>query len=593
MKPDRNQDCPLQDLPFDITPEGMEGFLELLEQKGVQKSEKLSEADRKVVCKYLSTDRLLPALVAARMIEKGGKPREDLQASGTLRIYDDQIRWLREAHANRDAFSQFSMLTKHDAWSSSSMKSRSKSALNRRASDLLTRFSPVFLVSYLRRQLNADENDSRDRRLGKWLRQRFSDAFLQEHTLMPDHHELLELAGAVRHLEEFPPDLHGRRSRRQIAEKSRERRLTVPAIPSAKDFIDRGATEIEAQLQVEALKKNQKKARQKDKKSTLSRITAHERKHRRTDPDFDFRTALWREVAGDTRMHVGKKASTAVLMSTGCRPVDLVHGVTVHVLRARNTDDAYRLLVRIPPSKFSDDDFFDEEHEHFHSTPEEAAELAEMRSDEAARAYNVKGHQWRLIELELPAAGVTEAETHEILAAFPEARWLADYVRRNGSQVDENFMTSLTADEREAFEAYADQVTHTMLVKIPHEWRDLQKARAMPSQDRARAVVNTFGDALDKRAKRVLPGLRARVTPYVLRHAFSSDLKAVEASPDDRSAALGHVSGRTVHRYGSVANGKTRTHNRTNRASQLVAVHKQRDIRHPATSKPDFKNNAI
>jgi integrase len=76
-------------------------------------------------------------------------------------------------------------------------------------------------------------------------------------------------------------------------------------------------------------------------------------------------------------------------------------------------------------------------------------------------------------------------------------------------------------------------------------------------------VSATSGDALRKAVERAgrkaFPRLKAAITPYVLRHAFVSDLKATFSDPATIAAAAGQQSDATQSIYGIRLRGRRRT----------------------------------
>ena len=81
----------------------------------------------------------------------------------------------------------------------------------------------------------------------------------------------------------------------------------------------------------------------------------------------------------------------------------------------------------------------------------------------------------------------------------------------------------------------------------------------------------TFAEMLAITGKRAFPRLRGRVSPYVFRHAFSSDLKSAGRDQTEIACALGHRVTRTQERYGRCAHGRG--------ATSLVAAHATNAIR--------------
>lgn len=81
----------------------------------------------------------------------------------------------------------------------------------------------------------------------------------------------------------------------------------------------------------------------------------------------------------------------------------------------------------------------------------------------------------------------------------------------------------------------------------------------------------TFAEVIAATGKQVFPRMRGRVSPYVFRHAFSSDLKSAGRDQAEIARALGHRVTRTQERYGRSAHGRG--------ATSLVATHATQAIR--------------
>lgn len=64
--------------------------------------------------------------------------------------------------------------------------------------------------------------------------------------------------------------------------------------------------------------------------------------------------------------------------------------------------------------------------------------------------------------------------------------------------------------------------------------------------------------ALARFARRALPEVRAKITPYVFRHQVIADLKATLGAGAEVAAAAGHCTDRTQARYGRVQHGRKR-----------------------------------
>lgn len=81
----------------------------------------------------------------------------------------------------------------------------------------------------------------------------------------------------------------------------------------------------------------------------------------------------------------------------------------------------------------------------------------------------------------------------------------------------------------------------------------------------------SFAEALAAAGKKAFPRLRGRVSPYVWRHAFSSNLKSSGLLPEQVAVALGHRVTRTQEHYGRHSHGCGTV--------GLVAVHASTEIR--------------
>ncbi|MBK8319613.1 MAG: site-specific integrase [Betaproteobacteria bacterium] len=81
----------------------------------------------------------------------------------------------------------------------------------------------------------------------------------------------------------------------------------------------------------------------------------------------------------------------------------------------------------------------------------------------------------------------------------------------------------------------------------------------------------TFAEIIAVAGKQAFPRLRGRVSPYVFRHAFSSDLKSSGCDQAEIARALGHRVTRTQERYGRSAHGRG--------ATSLVATHATQAVR--------------
>lgn len=101
----------------------------------------------------------------------------------------------------------------------------------------------------------------------------------------------------------------------------------------------------------------------------------------------------------------------------------------------------------------------------------------------------------------------------------------------------------------------------------------------MPSE-RHRRVSVSLGKLIKRLGKAAFPMLRHQLTPYVFRHAFTSDFKAGGHTLDafDLAAALGHQSARTQEHYGNANSARGLA---GNRALQITKVGSATPVRQP------------
>lgn len=85
------------------------------------------------------------------------------------------------------------------------------------------------------------------------------------------------------------------------------------------------------------------------------------------------------------------------------------------------------------------------------------------------------------------------------------------------------------------------------------------------------ANQKSFAEVIASAGKKAFPRLKARISPYVFRHSFSSDLKSAGVLPDQIACAMGHRVTRTQERYGRNCHGRG--------ATNLVAAHASSGIR--------------
>lgn len=95
-------------------------------------------------------------------------------------------------------------------------------------------------------------------------------------------------------------------------------------------------------------------------------------------------------------------------------------------------------------------------------------------------------------------------------------------------------------------------------------------------------VVSThpkrFSDAVTQAGRRAFPRMRSNISPYSLRHAVTSALKAAAISSEDVAQVLGHRATRSQQTYGRACHGRQSTAIRAVAASAPV----RRTARNPA-----------
>lgn len=152
--------------------------------------------------------------------------------------------------------------------------------------------------------------------------------------------------------------------------------------------------------------------------------------------------------------------------------------------------------------------------------------------------HSGKGQDWREIEL---------------ICQTDEALWLFAYV----SNMDEG----------------------TTFLQLPVATHKTTGEMLMPLERRRRVSVS-LGKLITRLGKIAFPRLRHQLTPYVFRHALTSDLKAAGRALDasDFAAALGHQSARTQKHYGSANTARGLA---GSRALQVIQVRSSTPVRQP------------
>lgn len=529
----------------------------------------LSKSELETLRIGLQPDILGPAILEARKVEIRSKPRELLHENGTLAQYQQVVDRLRNASRHGDPFHQFSMLTKNEAWSSGAARQQAKSALNREASGHLTELLPGYLrhVRDTVSKQNKDpaEADQARNELGAVY---YTDAFERLSGRRIDIDQLLNLASSAIYYAEFQPDIHGLRIAKQNAERARETGITTPTPQKAR-------SETGNEDGFEGLKHaHGRQSERRTRKGVLSKINEFESRMRREiNPDFDWRSAFWAAVETDHKLSTDRKAALAVLMSTGCRPVALASGkgVDVHFMRPKDTDNDYRLVIRVPNSKGSDPGYLGQEvSDTLRQTNVDKTEIEELKKNEQVINFNTKGQKYVYFEIH---------------ASAPEALWLAQYVKDQGLDPEE-WSRDFDDDELEAFGKYDRKIKKSITINWTHAFKNPDEANHLKPGERTKLL----GKSLDKQVKRIakasLPGI-VGMSPYIFRHSISADVKQQSKDRALRSAVLGHSSSRTSRAYGATRQGRK---DFRNRGRQITGQQTHRQVRKPSKgASPAFK----
>ncbi|SFQ21530.1 hypothetical protein [Tranquillimonas alkanivorans] len=565
------------------------------------------------VLRYLSPELLHEAFEASRSVETLTRPTAMLRKSGTMKQYERAVRRLTEANRGGDPYAEYSMLTKTDAWKSRQSRSLAKAALNRSASSLILRELPSFYETLIHDARNQGQKNAgvEAKKLEGFLNHHYHDdgrparepaLSLDDDGDAPlyDVDFLRRLARASKYLNQYPPDPHGIRSRKAMT-RDRKKPSSPPEIPTIdelctqrklskedarieldrileykkREFMDRGASEIDAQLEVDALIWQRKPAAvrvRKSKRDALRQVHELENRQIKRDPNYDWRSEFWSKVLTHKHMDDDRRAQIAVLMTTGCRPVELYNGVTVHLLKQKNTDGYYRLLLRIPGSKVADERYLlDDDGSPLKRTDDDNALIREWMTDpryEDVRSFNQKGQAFRLLEID---------------AQQPEAIWLAQYMQEHGEVLDPAYR-NLSKAETNAYREYDHQIALTKVIKLIHTPRDRDAWRMLDEQERRNTATSALSSQVASIGKKVFPKLRTKITSYVLRHAFSSDFKAMTPDRADRGAVMGHQSTLTHGRYGHSSAAKRKL--TRSRASQIRSFKVCKPVRNPSHRYP-------
>jgi|GEM_PF-1141496 len=197
------------------------------------------------------------------------------------------------------------------------------------------------------------------------------------------------------------------------------------------------------------------------------------------------------------------------------------------------------MLTGCRPSEFSDDlgvaihtsDTDDHPSLHF--------EIAGAKVSDGDVGHPGKGQIWRQID---------------VRCQTDEAIWLFDHMGK--------------LDQKPIF------------LKLPTVTHKQSSEPLMPSE-RHRRVAVSLGKLIARLGEVAFPHLRHKLTPYVFRHAFTSDFKAGghEMDARDLAGALGHQSARTQQHYGGANTARGLT---GSRALQVTEVRSSTPVRQPA-----------
>ncbi|WP_420557869.1 hypothetical protein [Roseovarius sp.] len=238
-------------------------------------------------------------------------------------------------------------------------------------------------------------------------------------------------------------------------------------------------------------------------------LNRHQRRQAKTQPGYNWRDHFWRcAVLPDPYLDDHRRACIATLMLTGCRSAEFSDALGVSVSA-----------------------FHEKETRHL------TFEISGAKCTNGNGVREGKGQQRRYIE---------------IVCRTPEAEWLFDYLltQKNGQAL---------------LCLYAPRID--------------EKGRSLPPSERKRRVSNSLGKLICRLGKVAFPtpekekqqNQEDNLSPYVFRHALSSDLRAAhgQLGRDEIALALGHQSERTQNHYGSPNTSKGLN---GSRAEQIMSV---------------------
>ena len=190
------------------------------------------------------------------------------------------------------------------------------------------------------------------------------------------------------------------------------------------------------------------------------------------------------------------------------------------------------MLTGCRPSEFCDDLGVRVAAKACEGHPHLAFKIAGAKRANRAHANPGKGQEWRLIK---------------IRCQTPEALWLFDYV--SARRPDQQITLRL------------DAPTHD------------QKGISLMPTERRRRVAGRLNKLVARLGTVAFPRLRQAFTPYVFRHALSSDLRMPGGawSKSEIAAGLGHQSTRTQSHYGSPNTSRGVTGSRAAQITQFTA----------------------
>lgn len=277
------------------------------------------------------------------------------------------------------------------------------------------------------------------------------------------------------------------------------------------------------------------------KRSALSALNRHQARKQKLDADYDWRSKFWdAAVLRDEYISDHMRACISILMITGCRPSELSerHGVTVKV-EDEGTSPA--LVITIQSSKAD------------HGIGASLLSTIEPGVHNNAQQTAFRGQPYRQML---------------IRPRTPEALWLARYCRRQQRSASLSAMNS------------GVQLT------IASQEQSKSGVWLHPAE-RDRRVSVKLGKLIGRLGKIAFPRL-ATLTPYVFRHAVTSDLKSDgDFSAEQIACALGHRSTRTGSIYGSASSMGKRP---GIRAGQVVSAFAPEPIRSRQTATPRLRS---